>query len=261
MREAAARRAAAVAAVVAAAAAEQVAHAAVDVAPDLVEIGRPAATVVPALAPLGIVERHRVTSGKVDANKKMWAAPSRQPAANRHSSLRFGGPLPCSARGVGAGGKTLGERGQEIVAPGAGQGAQANGRNGTTGVALDPGGKPVRSILFTTRMRGHVGGADLGQHRRPRRRSCTSRSCELPSITCRRRSASAASVSVERNAATRSCGRSRMKPTVSDSTIGCRAGHVDLAQRGVERGEELVGGERACAPVSRLKSVDLPALV
>ena len=52
-----------------------------------------------------------------------------------------------------------------------------------------------------------------------------------------------------------------MKPTVSDSTIGVGAGHVQPAQRRVERREELVGGVARCAPVSRLNSVDLPAFV
>ncbi|MCY1561914.1 hypothetical protein D9M68_992370 [compost metagenome] len=37
------------------------------------------------------------------------------------------------------------------------------------------------------------------------------------STTCSSRSASAASCSVAANASTRPCGRSRMKPTVSDS--------------------------------------------
>ncbi len=41
----------------------------------------------------------------------------------------------------------------------------------------------------------------------------------------------------------------------------CRAvRQMDLAQRGVQRGEQLIGG-KGLAPVIRLNSVDLPALV
>src|SRR5262249_43144473 len=42
---------------------EEVVHAAVDVAPDLVEIGRSATAAATALAPLGIVQRHGVLGG------------------------------------------------------------------------------------------------------------------------------------------------------------------------------------------------------
>jgi hypothetical protein len=63
---------------------EQVAHAAIDVAPDLVEVGRTAAIVaVPALAPLGIVERHRLRQTRV-ATRRKWGRPPKR--ATVHSS-------------------------------------------------------------------------------------------------------------------------------------------------------------------------------
>ena len=88
----------------------------------------------------------------------------------------------------------------------------------------------------------HVGGADLASTR------CTSAICSASSglaasTTCSSRSASTASCSVAWNASTSLCGRSRMKPTVSDSeTDAADAVEVQLARGGVERGEQLVGG-------------------
>ena len=108
--------------------------------------------------------------------------------------------------------------------------------------------------------------------RRPRRRRARrgsrarsrpgsrSRGCAM-SRTCRIRSASSTSSSVARKAATSWCGRSEMKPTVSDRIDPPPAGQLDRAHRRVERGEEHVLRQRPPAPVSRLNSVDLPALV
>ena len=77
---------------------------------------------------------------------------------------------------------------------------------------------------------------------RRRRRSGRSRPGWLASTTCSSRSASTVSFRVARNAATRSCGRSRMKPTVSERTMACASGSASSAQRRVEGGEQLVRG-------------------
>ena len=74
----------------------------------------------------------------------------------------------------------------------------------------------------------------------------SSRRGSAASTTCSSRSASRASDSVERKAATRSCGRSRTKPTVSDERQ--RAGGAVHAPHGrVERREQLVRGVHARA--------------
>jgi hypothetical protein len=63
------------------------------------------------------------------------------------------------------------------------------------------------------------------------------------STTCSSRSASAASCKVASKASTSLCGRSRMKPTVSDSDTERPAlpSQVQLPRGGVQRGEQLVG--------------------
>ena len=81
------------------------------------------------------------------------------------------------------------------------------------------------------------------------------------SRTCRMRSASTTSSSVARKAATSVVGRSEMKPTVSDRMMRRPLGKLHLAHGGIERLEHLVLGATTDAPVRRLKSVDLPALV
>ena len=67
-----------------------------------------------------------------------------------------------------------------------------------------------------------------------------SRSGSAASTTCSSRSASRASFSVERNAATSSCGRSRTKPTVSATTTIRRVRQSQPAHRRIERREQLV---------------------
>ena len=52
-----------------------------------------------------------------------------------------------------------------------------------------------------------------------------------------------------------------MKPTVSDRMILRAVRQRDRAQRRIERGEQHVGFDSTLARVSRLNSVDLPALV
>ena len=108
----------------------------------------------------------------------------------------------------------------------------------------------------------HVGGADLVRARAAPRRSARRWSRVGASTTCSSRSASAASCSVAWNAATRSCGRSRMKPTVSDSDD--RAPRVLAGRAGASscRASRTAGRRRRPrALTSALNSVDLPALV
>ena len=62
----------------------------------------------------------------------------------------------------------------------------------------------------------------------------------LASATCSSKSAWRASSSVALKLATRWCGRSRMKPTVSLSSTGPQSGQLPAAGAGVERGEQLV---------------------
>ena len=68
-----------------------------------------------------------------------------------------------------------------------------------------------------------------------------------PSTTCRIRSASATSSSVERNASTSWCGRWRTKPTVSVEGVDATVGGLGPADGRVERGEQRVLDEHAGA--------------
>ena len=71
---------------------------------------------------------------------------------------------------------------------------------------------------------------------------CSSHSGLDASTTCSSRSASAASCKVAWKASTSLCGRSRMKPTVSDKDTEPRSVRQPKCARGrVERGEQLVG--------------------
>lgn len=90
---------------------------------------------------------------------------------------------------------------------------------------------------------------------------CASRSSLAESTTCNNESACAVSSRVAWKAAAER-QRSRMKPTVSESTARSApcASDVQPAGGGVEGGEELVGRVGA-ALVSALNSVDLPTLV
>ena len=80
------------------------------------------------------------------------------------------------------------------------------------------------------------------------------------SRTCRMMSASFTSSSVARNASTSSCGRLEMKPTVSDRIAGRPPGSLRRRMVG-----SSVANSMSLATtsdwVSRLKRVDLPALV
>ena len=132
--------------------------------------------------------------------------------------------------------------------------------------------------LGLARARPRPGGRPCSRPRgsapRPRPRRCRGRPAPPPrrapaprsrdgamSRTCRMRSASTTSSSVARKAATSVVGRSEMKPTVSDRIMRRPLGQLHLAHRRVERGEQLVLGGSTSAPVRRLNSVDLPALV
>ncbi len=118
----------------------------------------------------------------------------------------------------------------------------------------------TRSILLNTSNCGIVAGADFGQHFVHLAARARSRRGSAASTTCSSRSASRASDSVDRNAATRSCGRSRTKPTVSESASG--AGRTVHAPYGGVEGREQTGPPPAPpSPVRALNRVDLPALV
>ncbi len=123
------------------------------------------------------------------------------------------------------------------------------------------GASPVRSILLYTTICGTVARADRFEHLVAPAR------CGRCAPDRRRRSraaagsASRASCSVERNAATSSCGRSRTKPTVSASTTSRPGGEPQAAHGRIQRREQLVGRRRRRPPVSALNSVDLPAFV
>ena len=135
-------------------------------------------------------------------------------------------------------------------------------RNFTILVALDPRrAAPVRSILFNTRICGTSLGADLGQHLVHLARSAPRDPGWPASTTCSSRSACTVSSSVARKAATSVCGRWRMKPTVSDSTTGCRQRREAAGASWCPASRTAGRPRRHRARVSALNSVDLPALV
>ena len=84
-------------------------------------------------------------------------------------------------------------------------------------------------------------------------------SCEM-SRTCKIRSASMTSSSVARNAATSVVGKSEMKPTVSDKMTRNPLGSSTARNVG-SRVAKSMSAESTLARLSRLNSVDLPALV
>ena len=118
---------------------------------------------------------------------------------------------------------------------------------------------PAASILFMTRICGTCS-APISVTTASTAAACSSRHGCAASMTCSIRSASPASFNVARNAATRSCGRSRMKPTVSDSTIGAAPGAY-IRRSVVSSVANSWSAAKALAPVIRLNSVDLPAFV
>ena len=232
-------------------AAEELVHPAIDVAPDLVEIGRAAAA---ALAPLRIVQRH---------DGGVWNG-CRDSVSVGASRVRRRDARPAVARPVrGVGGNRSASAARNSAHAGAGQARSDERREFyQTRRARRPAARPAASHLVAAPGSAARRSAPISASTRVDRRDLlVAVRRARASTTCSSRSASAASSSVARNAATRSCGRSRMKPTVSDSTIGSRAGHV---ARGASscRASRTAGRRRsASAPVRRLKSVDLPALV
>ncbi|CAM5431051.1 hypothetical protein STANM309S_04952 [Streptomyces tanashiensis] len=94
--------------------------------------------------------------------------------------------------------------------------------------------------------------------------SRTAASCSsgvgAPSTTCRIRSESPTSSIVERNASTRWCGRCRTKPTVSASVYSRPLG-VSARRTVGSRVANSAFSTGTPAPVRRLSSEDLPALV
>ena len=232
-------------------AAEQLVQPPVDVAPDLVEIGRTAAA---ALTPLRIVERH---GGRGALSRDRAKVGSVSELVARRVVRRS----PPGSKPV-RGGKPLDQRGAQLRHACAGQRAQTNGADFTIFVALDARvARPAASHLLQHQDLRHLGRRRSRPAPRRPPAICSSRSGWAASTTCSSRSASTASFSVARNAATRSCGRSRMKPTVSDSTIGVRAGQRRAGAASCRASRRAGRRRRRCAPVSRLNSVDLPALV
>ena len=237
-------------------AAEQVVHAAVDVAPDLVEIGRSAAA-MPRLPHWGSFSDMSETRSDTGRTRARLASGGRTRVRRRgraRRSQRRETATPAGNRSASAARKS--------AQPAPVNALKRTRRDCTTGVALDARRRgPAASILFRHADLRHVAPRRSPRAPRRRRRSARRDRRRAASMTCSSRSASAASASVARNAATRSCGRSRMKPTVSDSTIG-----VGARARGPGaawcRAWRTAGRRRsALAPVSRLNSVDLPALV
>ena len=140
-------------------------------------------------------------------------------------------------------GEPLGQRGLQFRAPDAGQGAQANGRNVTTAVALDARRDALQIDLVQHADLRHVGRADLLEHRVDGR--------DLVVALVRR-----AVDHVQDQVGVGGLGQRRPERgdevvrQVADEAHGVgeddrrRVRHVDLAQRRVERREQLVGGER-----------------
>ena len=130
--------------------------------------------------------------------------------------------------------------------------AAARRRRRSRPTARRAGGRPCRPAR-AVRARGRAGRSccrreAAGSHPAPMPASTAStcsmrwsRSGSAASTTCSSRSASRASISVERNAATSSCGRSRTKPTVSATTRSGVCGSAQPAHGRVERREQLVG--------------------
>ena len=122
------------------------------------------------------------------------------------------------------------------------------------------------SILFQTSISATSSSTPRLSRISPTSPACSSVSGWLMSRTCRIRSASSTSSSVARKAATSCVGRSLMKPTVSDRMIlrplASPSGPGRLIARMVgSRVANSMSLASTSAPVRRLNSVDLPALV
>ena len=117
-----------------------------------------------------------------------------------------------------------------------------------------------RSTLFQTSICG-VSSDTFSDLRIPRTSSaCSSVLSWLMSRTCTIRSAASTSSSVARKAATSSVGRSLMNPTVSDRITSSPLASFTARIVGSSVAKSMSLAITS-APVSRLNSVDFPALV
>src|SRR5215470_8154736 len=242
-RKARSRRLASVDGVTGFAPTEQLVEAAVEVAPDFVEIGRSTAA---ALTPLRIVEGH----GDALRRAGVWVA-------------WWCGLIPLRRHAIAARASRRGNRSASAASnprtPAPVSALKRTARILPYSSRSTPGGIDVASHLFMARMHGSFS-APISASTASTAAICSSRLAWLASTTCRSRSASTASFNVARKAATRSCGSSRMKPTVSETTIGS-VSDSETRRTVVSRVAKSWSAAYARAPVRRLNSVDLPAFV
>ena len=186
-----------------------------------------------ALAPLGIVQRHRkcrMEEGRVGSDARASGVRGRQPRRRREAASWAGNRSASAAR--------------NSAHAGTGQCAHADARSIPDGSRSTPGGDPASRRSCCRR------GSAARDRRRSRRSTastaaiCSSRFGCAASITCSSRSAS-------RRFRERRAERSdEIVRQLADEADGVGehdrrgAGHVDPAQRRVERREQLVGGER-----------------
>ena len=214
-------------------AAEQLVHPAIDIAPDLVEIGRAAAAA--AFAPLRIVERHCDVDRKGSEGNWKGRAIEGPPLAGRHLRLI----LVRKFLGGRFARKALGQRGAQLGAPGAGPCARSNGRNVTTRVPLDARRELRQIALVENADLRHLLRADGRQH-------FLDRGDLVVAIGGARIDDVQHQVGLGRFGERRAKRRDEIMRQVADETDGVgehdgfRAVEVHSAQRGVERGEQLV---------------------
>src|ERR1022692_2014506 len=204
---------------------EDLGKATVDVAPDLVEIRRPAAA---ALTPLRIVERH-----ETDALRRAWA---------RWRVLSGGLSRVGGRRTNHRAGEPLGQRGPQLGHARTCQRAQTNGGNFTIFVALDAGRVLCDVALVQHHDARNLIGADLGQHQVDGR--------NLPlAIGMRRVHDMQQQVGVHGLFQSASKSGDQIVRKVLDETHGVRnddrfrARQLQTPQRRIERRKELVRGE------------------
>ena len=155
-------------------------------------------------------------------------------AALHDSGVATGG---CSA--VGAYGEAFGQRAAQFGAAGTGHRTQSDRRNGTTAVALDARGQAGQIAFVEHPDLRHRGGADFRQHRVHRGNLL---------VAIGRRCVDHVQQQIGLG------GLGQRRPECRDEVVGqvaneadgvghhdrVRVGHVDPAQRRVERGEQLV---------------------
>ena len=154
------------------------------------------------------------------------------------------------------------EQGRRPPAPSAPRSRYARGVRAATCASASASAGSSASILFQTSIISACASAPTPSSARMVRTfsAWISLSGWAMSRTCRIRSASSTSSSVARNAATSWCGRSEMKPTVSDR-IARRPPGSSIARIVGSSVANSMSLASTSEPVSRLNSVDLPALV